>query len=152
MRTILFGAAVTFAACSQPAAAEPDLLIASDPGEILAEQIRGAIASHDQNAILDLAKWDGVREEHRAIFRDFVVVLVEQDIKEVFLEPLGADFAPFEYQGVLYAKNGEAVGQVTVSFTVEPPTTAEYLHWPYAVENGRAVILLDAPVTIDVAG
>ncbi len=152
MRLILFGAALAMGAYSQPVAAEPDLVLAHEPAEILAEQIRSAFASHDQNAIFDLAKWDGVREEHREIFRDFVAVLVEQDIEKVFLEPLGQGYEPFEYEGVQYAKNGEAVGQVTVSFAAEAPTISEYLHWPYAVENGRALILLDAPVAAEDAG
>jgi hypothetical protein len=150
MRLILLEAALAAATCSHPVPAEPQLVTAQEPAELLAEQIRRAFANHDLDAILNLAKWDGVREEHREIFDNIVGALVEQDIESVFLEPLGSGFEQFEHQGVLYTKNGEALGKVTISFAVEAPAVSEYLHWPYAVENGKAVILLDVPVAANV--
>ena len=150
MRSILFAAAFAIAACSQPAPAEPvedaAQVEAQDPAEFLAEQIRHAIAVHDPQIILNLTKWDGVRDEQREIFGNFVAIMVELDIQSVVVEPPGFGSEPFEHQGVIYAKNGQADGQVTIAFPVEPPTVSEYLHWQYAVENGRAVILVDAPV------
>lgn len=155
MRLILLTLVFAFAACSQPASAEPNLVTeqeqAQDPAEFMAAQIRLAIETHDPEIILNLAKWDGVRDEQREMFSSFVSMMVELDIQSVALEPSGFGNEPFEHQGIFYAKNGEAAGQVTISFPVEPPTVSEYLHWPYAVENGRAVILIDAPVTAHVA-
>ena len=163
MRRAKIAAALASLVCSQAAIAQavtmrlsqPSAVSDSEPGvaseeaEALAETIRQAIAAHDPQPILDAAKWDGVREEHRAIFRGFVARLVEVDIEGVTLRPLGDGFAPFEYQGETFAKNGEIVGEVAVSFPVESPSVTEYLMWPYAIEGDRAVILLDAPVAAD---
>jgi hypothetical protein len=132
---------------AQPSAAtDSEPFVPMEEAEELAETIRQAFAAHDSQLIFEAAKWDGVSEEHAAIFRGFVTRLVEVDIKGVALQPLGDTFAPFEYQGETFAKNGEIVGQVAVSFLVEPPAVYSSLIWPYTIEDGKAVILLDAPV------
>ena len=125
-----------------------DADLPADPAaQVLADRIHHAFSTRDAALLLSLAKWDGVDEEVRERFSDFVARLVEQDIQGVTLEPLGDDPATFEHRGRTYGKNGEPLGRVTIAFVVEPPTVSERLHWSYGVEDGTALILLDVPVT-----
>ena len=152
MRPGLFLLALVLAACGQPTLAQAPEMAELSPQAKLSGHVREAIANHDRDMIFAHVKWDGVRGEHREIFRDFVSVLVEQPIEGVVLEPLGPGDEPFEHNGLTYAKNGNALGQVTIIFTMENPSESESLHWPYGIEDGEAVILLDAPVPGDAAG
>lgn len=127
---------------------QPDVtdLPQSAAAQLLAEQIRRALSTGDAPLLLSLAKWDGVQDDVRERFSNFVALLVEQEIESVTLGPLGDGLQTFEYRGQTYGKNGEPLGRVTIAFVVEAPAVSERLHWPYGVEDGTALILLDVPV------
>lgn len=147
VRIVILAAAMSLSACAQaePSDAPPMQDVEGSPAEVLAAQLHQAVESGDHEAFNALVKLDGADEIVRSAFERLSGGILGRQVNSVTLEPAADTLAPYEYDGVTYSLNGEAVGEVKIDFAMDNPSESETFSMAYAIEGGRAVLLLAVP-------